>query len=213
MAQVVPLKKRKLTPTQADSREELVEIAIDLFATRGYAGTSIRDIAEAVGRSVSNIYHYFENKEALWFAIYERSVKTLPGQLRASLEGLTDPRERFAALVRQHLEVTEFRRREARIFFIDEERLSPAGNRIHRRMQREILGIYLAELENLETHGLIDVADLKVAALNTLGVISWYLRWSKPGVGAAKRRRTIDELVTYILRGLGCDVGTRSPAS
>lgn len=204
MARVVSLRKARPAAAPNDGREELVEIAVDLFAARGFAGTSIRDIADVAGRSVSNIYHYFENKEALWFAIFERSIKALPGQLREALDGVEGPRERFVALVRGHLDVTEHYRREAKIFFIDEERLSPAGNRINRRTQREILSIYIAEVEGLKAAGLLAPGDVKVAALNALGAINWYLRWSRPGMSAPKRAEVVEQVLQFILRGIGC---------
>ncbi|MCH4152754.1 MAG: TetR/AcrR family transcriptional regulator [Sphingobium sp.] len=204
MARVVSLKKAKSAAVPADGREELVEIAVDLFAARGFAGTSIRDIADVAGRSVSNIYHYFENKEALWFAIFERSIKALPGQLREAIEGVEGPRERFIALVRGHLDVTEHYRREAKMFFIDEERLSPAGNRINKRVQRDILSIYVAEIEGLRRAGLLAPGDTQIAALNTLGAINWYLRWSRAGMSGPKRAEVVDQVLQFILRGVGC---------
>ena len=51
------------------NKERMIEVAIDLFSAKGYKGTSIRDIARAMGVSISNICHYFDNKEGLWLAI------------------------------------------------------------------------------------------------------------------------------------------------
>lgn len=85
-------------------RDELLEIAIDLFAEKGYVGTSIRDIAKAIDRSVSNVYHYFENKEELWLAILEYSVQGLPEKLRAVAHGDGEPLDRFKNLIKVHLE-------------------------------------------------------------------------------------------------------------
>lgn len=203
MARVTALRKIRPLPQTSRGKEELVEVAVELFARNGFAGTSIRDIADAVGRSVSNVYHYFENKEALWLAILERSVKSLPGELRGALAKAQHPRDRFEALVRCHLEVTEQYRREARIFFIDEERLSASGNKANKRIQREILEIYLGELERMKSEGLMVGDDLKVVALNVLGIINWYLRWSKPSDSAAKRGQTVDQVVGFIMRGAG----------
>ncbi len=121
-----------------DGRDELLDAAIELFARNGYAGTSIRDIAKLTGRSVSNVYHYFEDKESLWLAILEHSVQGLPEVLRAAAEGGADPRDRFRRTVAAHLARSVQHRREAKIFFIDEERLSPAGKRMNRRVQKEI---------------------------------------------------------------------------
>ena len=42
-------------------REELLQAALDLFSENGFKGTSIRDIANSLGVSVSVIYHYFQN--------------------------------------------------------------------------------------------------------------------------------------------------------
>ena len=200
MARVVSLKNSSAA-REARGREELVEVAVELFARNGFAGTSIRDIADAVGRSVSNVYHYFENKEALWLAILERSVKALPARLRGALENVSEPRARIAALVREHLDVSEQYRRESRIFFIDEERLSASGNKANKRIQREILTIYVAELEGLRAAGLLVDGDVRVTAFNMLGVINWYLRWSKPSAGQAKREQTVDQVLAFILRG------------
>jgi len=47
-------------------REEILEAALDLFASRGYAETKISDIAERVGMSVGLLFHYFESKERLY---------------------------------------------------------------------------------------------------------------------------------------------------
>lgn len=204
MARVVSLKNSPAA-REARGREELVEVAVELFARNGFAGTSIRDIADAVGRSVSNVYHYFENKEALWLAILERSVKALPGRLRGAIDGVSEPRARIAALVREHLDVSEQYRRESRIFFIDEERLSASGNKANKRIQREILTIYVAELEGLRAAGLLADGDIRITAFNMLGVINWYLRWSKPSASQAKREQTVDQVLAFILRGTGSE--------
>lgn len=200
MARVVSLKNSPAA-REARGREELVEVAVELFARNGFAGTSIRDIAEAVGRSVSNVYHYFENKEALWLAILERSVKALPARLRGAIESVSEPRDRITALVREHLDVSEQYRRESRIFFIDEERLSATGNKANKRIQREILAIYVAELEGLRAAGLLVDGDVRITAFNMLGVINWYLRWSTPSASQAKREQTVDQVLAFILRG------------
>jgi AcrR family transcriptional regulator len=189
MARVAGLKKAQPSAeVSQQGRDELVEVAIDLFAKNGYAGTSIRDIAFLCNRSVSNVYHYFENKEALWLAILEQSVKALPGKLRAAMAERSDAMERFEALVR----------RESRIFFIDQERLSPQGNKANRRIQREILDIYLSALEDLRKAGRLGSTDTRTTALNVLGVINWYLRWSKPGASAAQRGKLIDEVWRFV---------------
>lgn len=182
-------------------KDELIEAAIELFASNGYAGTSIRDIAKLTGRSVSNVYHYFEDKEALWLAILEYSAKGIPERLRAALAAGGPPLERFRNLIRTHLQLSATQQREAKIFHIDEERLSPTGKRINRRIQKEILDIYLGELERLRAEGLVGGGNLRVLAFNVLGVINWHLRWQHhvAGIPAANIH---EEMIDFILFGL-----------
>lgn len=53
------------------TRQQLVEAATELFAERGYEGTSIEDVLERVGMSRGSLYHHFPGKEALFEAVVE----------------------------------------------------------------------------------------------------------------------------------------------
>lgn len=48
------------------TRDQIVEVAKQVFLTKGYAKTSMRDIAAGVGIGVSNIYNYFNGKDQLF---------------------------------------------------------------------------------------------------------------------------------------------------
>lgn len=54
-----------------DARERLLDTAIGMFAQKGYAGTSVREIAEQAGVSKPVLYYYFKSKEGLFLAILE----------------------------------------------------------------------------------------------------------------------------------------------
>lgn len=50
-------------------RERILDEALSLMAERGFAGTSMRQLAEACGVRVAALYHYFESKDALLSAV------------------------------------------------------------------------------------------------------------------------------------------------
>ena len=52
-----------------DTRQRILDASLDLFAEKGFFGTSMREIARAVGVRESAIYHHFANKEALLEAL------------------------------------------------------------------------------------------------------------------------------------------------
>jgi AcrR family transcriptional regulator len=49
----------------ADTRTRILAVALELFATQGYAGTSIRDIAEPMGMTKAALYYHFASKEEI----------------------------------------------------------------------------------------------------------------------------------------------------
>ena len=54
--------------------DEVTRAAVELFAAQGYANTSVQQIVEAAGVTKGAMYHYFESKDDLLFAIYELSL-------------------------------------------------------------------------------------------------------------------------------------------
>ncbi|MGD0750587.1 MAG: TetR/AcrR family transcriptional regulator [Anaerolineales bacterium] len=90
-----------------DRREQIMEAALKVFAKKGFAGASNKDIAREAGITPGLIYHYFESKEALLKAIMDdsspqRIIRTNPEQILAL------PPEQFLHLVvRQMLTVVE----------------------------------------------------------------------------------------------------------
>ena len=203
---------RRPDPNEEDSssaRDELLNTAIQLFAHKGFKGTSIRDIADAHDVSVSNIYHYFGNKEGLWLAIIERSVKDLPKRLSTAVESHSDPIERLRVLVRTHLENVERHHQEARIFFVDESMLSPDGSKMIRAVQQKIFDIYVKEISAMMELGLLRVENVKITALNILALINWHLRWFQVD-GSLPATVLQDYIIDFALNGI---LGRKRPPS
>lgn len=85
----MPSKLEKAASTKA----KIIAVARQLFATRGYAGTSTEAILEESQVSRGALYHHFENKEALFAAVMEAvevDITTATARARASV---TDPVE------------------------------------------------------------------------------------------------------------------------
>ena len=183
------------------SRERIIRTAISLFAARGFRGTSIRDIAHAMNMSISNIYHYFGNKEGLLVAILEHASEQLVEPLSDVRSLDLPPVERFRKLVETHLRLSQQNNDQGKIFSLDEEHLSPEGEDINRRIQRAILDIYREELQELQQEGFAGERSITVLTFNVLGVINWQLRWYRPE-GPLSFQQVVDEIVSFVLYGV-----------
>ncbi|PLZ35065.1 TetR family transcriptional regulator, partial [Fischerella thermalis WC542] len=56
-------------------RKELLMKSFDLFAQKGYAAITMRDIAKELGVSTGTLYHYFSNKKALFLQLVEEQTR------------------------------------------------------------------------------------------------------------------------------------------
>ena len=82
-------RKRKLTRQEQSetTRQALLDVSLELFIRRGYAGTTVRDIAKKAGISVGLMFHYFSSKQALLEAhieTVERGLDSVAAILNSS---------------------------------------------------------------------------------------------------------------------------------
>jgi len=71
--------------TSAERREQLIVVSRSLFATRGYEGTSVEEIAAQAQVSKPVVYEHFGGKEGLYAVVVDREVRTLLDGIRSSL--------------------------------------------------------------------------------------------------------------------------------
>jgi AcrR family transcriptional regulator len=72
-----PRKRRE--PREPTRREEVLEAALELIASHGVAGASLRRLAKKLGISQPSLYHYFSSKDELLTQIIEHSANRMLG--------------------------------------------------------------------------------------------------------------------------------------
>ncbi|GAA3640335.1 TetR/AcrR family transcriptional regulator [Microlunatus ginsengisoli] len=75
--------------TSAERREQLIDVARELFAARGYEGTSVEEIAAKAQVSKPIVYEHFGGKEGLYAVVVDREVNTLLDGILSSLTAET----------------------------------------------------------------------------------------------------------------------------
>lgn len=90
-----------------DRRERILSSAAALFASKGVAATTVREIADEAGILSGSLYHHFESKEAMVDEIVRSYLEDLHTRYKAVLDGDTDPRTRLHDLIVASLEVVE----------------------------------------------------------------------------------------------------------
>lgn len=97
-----------MAPSRAEqaerARRQILQAAVDLFAERGYSGTSLAAIADAVGLTKAHVYHYFPTKTALLAAAIAPLQTDLQDMLE-SASGVEERDERVRGLVAAYVDI------------------------------------------------------------------------------------------------------------
>lgn len=85
-------------------RAELLRLAAEMFAERGFRATTVRDIADAAGILSGSLYHHFDSKESMVDEILTGFLDELSGRYRQIAESGLPPRATLEAIVAASLE-------------------------------------------------------------------------------------------------------------
>jgi len=91
MAANLQVAVRRLTAEQR--RQQLVAVALDLFAQRGYRSTTMDDIAEAAGVTKPLVYQHFSSKRALYLELVNSIAQELLVAVRSAVVQADGPRQ------------------------------------------------------------------------------------------------------------------------
>jgi AcrR family transcriptional regulator len=189
------------TPRLTAPRDNIFQAATRLFSERGYAGTTMRDIAEQVGVLPGSLYAHIEGKEVLLFEIVETGI----GRFLAAAESaaaIEDPVERTRATIRAHVAVVAENPERTLVVFHQWRYLNgPKLARVVDKRQRyEDVFTEIFEA-GVAAGSFSKQLDPKIAVLSMLGSLNWTAQWIKPD-GRSRPEDIGNRLADAILWGL-----------
>lgn len=94
------MKTPEKSPTKSDlTRARILDAAIGLFRRQGFESTTMREIAAEAGVALGAAYYYFESKNAIVLAFYDRSRREMAPLLEDALASSRDLRKRLQAVI------------------------------------------------------------------------------------------------------------------
>ncbi len=84
---------------EGDRRKEILRAAVTVFATKGYYGCRIADVAKQAGVAYGLVYHYFKNKEKLLESVFEQSFGRWSSAADVVIEGEGTAPEKLERIV------------------------------------------------------------------------------------------------------------------
>ncbi len=144
------MRRRRRSEGYDDRREEILRVALRLFAAKGVEGTGLREIAEHIGVSQPALYHYFPSKDALVDAVFDWWRAQVVGKqaaVRLRLEGVKGLRQGLEVIAESLLHLWHNPEHEDfhRLVFSEITRRGPLAA----RLEREFIGPTLRWAEDL----------------------------------------------------------------
>lgn len=180
-------------------QQELINAAAVVFSERGYAGSSIQEIADRLDILKGSIYHYVSSKEDLLYAviseIHESALATMAGVTELDLPPLDKVRE----FVRRHVEHSIDHMGPASVFFRDFRALS-SDRRTEVLAERAQYSNILRTLVNDAAAAGVTKKDLdrSAAVLAILGMTNWVYQWYRPE-GSMSPQHIADTFAGYAI--------------
>jgi AcrR family transcriptional regulator len=194
----VPRKRGRPIQSESDSlRKDIIAHSAALFRQQGYANTTVRDIAAAVGIQAGSWFYHFKTKQDILVAVVEQGMTKSLADIEAIAAQSLPPRAAFKRLVQVHLHTL----------------LAP---------DHDFIAVLLYEWRSLDKAARARVITLKdryekiwdeaIAALHRsgdwamptrfdrllmFGALNWTSQWYKPGAGTS-----LDELAEHAVRFL-----------
>ncbi len=174
-------------------RHALLSAAARLFRRQGFAATSTRDIAAAVGMHSGSPFYHFKSKSALLCTVMEEGMQAAIARQKAALQAVPPSPEPALAqlrqLIRAHFDTLHGRGNDFVPVMLYEHRSLTNLQRVSlSKLQHEYEAAWTPVLEALHASGHLR-APVKLSRLLILGALSWSVQWF-----SARKGASLDEL-------------------
>lgn len=183
-------------------RDQILEVAAQLFSERGYHGTSMQDLAEGLGILRGSIYAHIDSKEDLLFEIVDNVADRFLERATAISQAHSPGRRMIAELVRSHATTVAGNLHSASVFLHEWRHLSPRRRRRILEKRRAYERIVREMITKSAASGhLRKGVDEKLAALLILSSVNWMYQWFDPQ-GPLSAEAVADRFTAMIMNGI-----------
>lgn len=189
-------------PETSERITQILDVSARIFASKGYEGTSMRDISEACKISKSLLYHHFTNKDELYTRVAETAAKELYSFVEGRVAAETSPSQKVRAFM---LATAEYFHRyrwawiaSTNAFWSDPKRRREKERVMKRKRYEQHLRMLIRDAVEAGEFREIDEA---MTGRLILSALNWMHRWYDPG-GESSPQEIADMFFDMIFKGL-----------
>ena len=196
----------------ARRRRQFLDVAVDVFAERGFHATSMDEVAEAAGVTKPVLYQHFESKRELFVELLEDVGSHLVSAVTAAVSGAVGPRQRVEAGFEAYFEFVTQQTNAFRLLFGGGARRDEEFNDAVRRVEDVMAAAVAALIETDISDDHRELLGYGIVGLAEVSSRQWAssrrvdeLDGDERAVEATRLARRVSELAWAGLRGIHRD--------
>ncbi|WP_417475526.1 TetR/AcrR family transcriptional regulator [Leisingera sp.] len=193
---------RTIAKDHDQKRAQILKSAAKVFAVSGYDRASMTQLARECGISKANIYHYYDSKEAVLFAVLDTYLRDLRDRVcTIDLDGC-GPEDRLRRIINEILLAYQGADHEHQVQIGAMGALAEEQQEHLRSYQRELVQFVSQAIKAVAPDAFDgDATRLRGATMSVFGMLNWYYMWNS-GAGAAARSQYAELAADLILKGI-----------
>ena len=164
-------------------KDQIYAAARALFSTRGYAATTVRDIAKEVGIRGASVYAHVDGKERILWDLVIEAADAFRDAVRPIMASTLAPDEKLRLAMAEHVTVIARNIETSTIYFHEWQHLSPARRRAvrdRRDTYEQLFRAVIAEGIRKRVFAKRDARHVSIVLLSSLNGVSTWFRPSGP---------------------------------
>lgn len=162
------------------SKERILRAATELFASKGFDGTSVRNIADKVGLSVPGMFHYFSSKEKILYEIMTLFMDDAYKRIMEIYNANIDPIEKLSEICKFYVEQYAGHKHQLTVLISERKSLIPEHRKICITKERDYVKALKSLFKDLAKRKLLKPIDHSILAFIFFGMVHWTYRWYNP---------------------------------
>ncbi len=164
--------------------ERIISMAATLFRTKGYAGSTTRELAALLGLQAGSLYHHVSGKEDLLYAMCLQSMQEVHDQVERTLRenDRAAPLTRLRAMIRSHVVASVTDQDRLAAMLIELRALTPERRGTVLEVRERFIQLVRQAIGRAQMEGALrqDI-PAKYLTLGLFNLVNWSIFWFRPG--------------------------------
>ena len=196
------------------TRSDILDASAQIFSQKGYHGTSMQDIADAVNLQKASLYHHVSSKQEILFALLNRGLFLLNEKVDQAISDSQPADANLRMAIKAYLKAMTGNHDVTSVLLLEYRSLEPNYLEPHIKERDRFELLWRNIIESGVKEGVFSCDDPAMAARALLGVMNWTVTWYRDD-GPMSPQEIADQLTDLYLLGLTARPGNEngSPAS